>query len=342
MNRKINKTLLLLSLCLLLASCSFSYERIENKNYGKVFAATKTNINALSEVNFVLGNFKYIFILDLPFSLITDIVILPYDLYAAPEYEADREFWDNHFSTTNTAQPDYTVLSNNYSEYGARIIFDRLGREYLKHHPEYAIPFINIAADNMEIERSDDILSKISSDWQVSKDTMVDVCTLSISNIDKYKVIIIGYINNRSTPSSCLHDFARALPSSALSNNRHQVSLLRDISNRLQITGDPTDLEYSYLAAKKADELHKEMQIVGTVTSIDSTSRWVTINSTNNECIAVLFSNTESIQVNDQVSGEFKDSGGSKAFNRTKNSTFNIYVPYTGDESENTAKRLCI
>ena len=67
----------------------------------------------------------------------------------------------------------------------------------------------------------------------------------------------------------------------------------------------------------------------------------MTINSLNNECIAVKFYNIKSIQENDKVTGEFNDSGGSKAFNDTNAQSFRIYVPYKGDELESTARKLC-
>jgi uncharacterized protein YceK len=76
-----NKHLILVAACLLLASCAFSYERIDQDNYGEVFASTRRDIDVLSKDNFILGNFKFIFIFDIPFSLITDIIILPYDVY---------------------------------------------------------------------------------------------------------------------------------------------------------------------------------------------------------------------------------------------------------------------
>jgi len=332
---------MLFPLFFLLASCSFSHERIEEKNYGKVFAATKLNIKILSEENYILGGLKYIFILDLPFSLITDIVILPYDLYVAPEYKADIEFWDNHFSSTSTLPPNYSALSKNYSEYGANRILDKLGREYLKQHPDYAITFIKIAAENKEVERSSEILSKISNDRQIPRETMIDICTLSVSNIDEYKPIIIGFISNKSTPSSCLHQITKVFPSNELTNNRHQLSLLKTISKRLNKTGKPEDSHFAYLAEEKASEIHKIMQVRGTITSIDATTGWVTIKTTDNECIALKTLEAKAIQAGDFVSGELKESGGGKALNDTNSQSFRIYVSYRGDELESTAKKLC-
>ncbi len=324
-----------------LTGCAFYHERIDNKVYGDPFVSTRADFGAIGDSSSLLGPFRLIIIFDIPFSLITDIVILPYDLYAAPEHKADKKFWKNHFSTNNTAPPNYAELSANYSEYGANMILDKLGREYLKRHPDYAIPYIEIAAENKEIKRSGDILSKISNDWQMPAETMIEICTLSVSNVSKYRSIIIGFISNKSTPASCLHQFTQILPSSELTNNRHQLSLLKTIGKRLDDIGKPEDSHFAYSAEKKASELHKSMQVRGTITFIDFTTMWFTIKTVDNECIALKFSETNAIQTDDLVSGEFKESGGSKAFNNTNNQSYNIYVPYRGDELESTAKTLC-
>lgn len=45
-----------------------------------VFPATKKDFSLITQKNnIVLGDLKYIFILDIPFSLVTDILLLPYD-----------------------------------------------------------------------------------------------------------------------------------------------------------------------------------------------------------------------------------------------------------------------
>lgn len=324
-----------------LTGCAFYHGRIENNVYGDPFVSTRTDFRAIGDSSSLLGPFRFIIIFDVPFSLITDIVILPYDLYVAPEYKEDKQYWDSHFSTTNTSPPNYAVLSENYSEYGAYKILDMLGREYLKHHPDYAVPFMEIAASNIEIERSRYILSRISDDETLPADIMNDACTLSISNINKYSTIIIGYIRNKATPSQCLHNITQVLPTPSLTNNRHQLTLLNILSERLHSLGKPTDLDFANMAKSKAKALRQDMQVQARITSINTDTGWITVNTDRNECLALKVTKAGTIKIGDTISGELKESGGSKALNTTNNQSFNVYVSYSGDELESTAKNLC-
>ncbi len=77
------KSFLIILTIIVMSGCSSVHIRGGDTPHGnKVFPATQTDFRILGERNnIVLGNeFKYIFILDIPFSLLTDILLLPYDV----------------------------------------------------------------------------------------------------------------------------------------------------------------------------------------------------------------------------------------------------------------------
>ena len=78
-----HKTLLIALTFFMLQGCASYFARgSDTPHANNVFPATQTDFRILGERNnIVLGNeFKYIFILDIPFSLLTDILLLPYDV----------------------------------------------------------------------------------------------------------------------------------------------------------------------------------------------------------------------------------------------------------------------
>jgi len=64
----------------LLGCSSIDVRGNDEPHKNTVFPATKNDISLITQKNnIVLGELKYIFILDIPFSIITDILLLPYD-----------------------------------------------------------------------------------------------------------------------------------------------------------------------------------------------------------------------------------------------------------------------
>ena len=78
-----HKTFLIILVIVVMSGCSSIHVRGgDSPHANKVFPAIQADFKILGERNnIVLGNeLKYIFILDIPFSLVTDILLLPYDV----------------------------------------------------------------------------------------------------------------------------------------------------------------------------------------------------------------------------------------------------------------------
>lgn len=91
------KKIILILLIIFTTGCSTYEMRGEQSKYGYVFPATRTDIKIISS-DMRTGIFsdnsfaiKTLFVLDIPFSLITDIIIFPYDIILIATDNDDKE-----------------------------------------------------------------------------------------------------------------------------------------------------------------------------------------------------------------------------------------------------------
>lgn len=66
---------------LIFSGCAFTHDRIEKQKYGHIFTATRGNIEVISnDSKEIPGGVKFVNVVDIPFSIVTDVVLLPIDL----------------------------------------------------------------------------------------------------------------------------------------------------------------------------------------------------------------------------------------------------------------------
>ena len=69
---------------------------------------------------------------------------------------------------------------------------------------------------------------------------------------------------------------------------------------------------------------------------------WVAVKIEAGECIRLKIRQIDTININDTISGELKESGSSKAYNHTNNTPINIYVAHEGETRDYILKGLCV
>jgi uncharacterized protein YceK len=80
MAKKMKQLIIVVNL-LILSGCAFTHDRIEKQKYGHMFTATRGNIEVISnDSRDIPGGVKFINVVDIPFSVLTDVVLLPIDL----------------------------------------------------------------------------------------------------------------------------------------------------------------------------------------------------------------------------------------------------------------------
>ena len=336
------------------------YKRMNlNSNLPFIYDATQFTFGILnSAVNSHSSNWfqglavilSPIAIVMIPSSLFADTISLPYDHYKYKKYKPTIMYWKQAFAHSgNNIEPDsLETLTSYYGDYGAGKIHGEIQREYLKYYPNYAFPYVQLAANNQEYKYSGDILRLISDDIYLSNEIKNDICKLSITDIKKYQQLIFGFIQNETTPLECLHQIVNHFPSDELGLRRYQTALFAQLYQRLLATNDD---EHTLLAKKTAKvivSIKLNMQLKGKIIDIydnkywAGSKGWVAVKIEAGECIRLKIRQIDTININDTISGELKESGSSKAYNHTNNTPINIYVAHEGETRDYILKGLCV
>lgn len=147
-------------------------------------------------------------IIDIPFSLITDTIMLPYDWYQWSRNSEYIEFWNNV-----AANSDASLLMDEYmANYKLAGAYKILSHSRVVTNEKHLKIYFDVAATDNNLEQSKLIIARIIERAKDYPDLREHVCDTAIQNIDKTDFIYgIHLILDRSNYSSkCVTKLADA------------------------------------------------------------------------------------------------------------------------------------
>lgn len=205
-------SLLLLQGCASVARFNVDYEEIII-NQG-VYPATKSDLGIFSasqEEHWGSGLAKMLTpfaIIDIPFSLITDTVMLPYDWYHQSKFSDSKDFWAMVASTQDVSLP-MDQYQSQYNLAGSYLVLKQIMNNS---NSQQLRLYFDVANANIELKRSQQIIEKAIEQAQNMPELSAYICNTVAQDIDRpqFQIPIHLMMKGYSYPATCVTTLAEA------------------------------------------------------------------------------------------------------------------------------------